>query len=408
MKLVKKLVVVAALMCSAMFLVACGGGEVEYKVTVKDALGNACGKETMVEFYKGKEKAGVQICGEDGTAKKVLPKGTYKLRITSTDKDVSYSYEETKVTAGKNNVVVLVSNEVSGEKQELYVNGKEKAAFYVDAGCTTVELAKGERNYYLFAPNQAGTYEFSVKCDSKTEIGYYGTPHFVQENSAAEVKDGKFKISISESMIGTGNTGTTVVVIGVDSAKKTDAVLCVNRIGDAEWKVEDAEWKIYEKTVELSKYTLPAGKTLVDFDIFSTTDYKLIFNTKDGFYHLNDENGPLVVVYLAKDPNHSYLPCFKTILERSGISKYVYDEDGTFVEKVSYSECLLEYIEYADDNVGVYPLTEDLKTIIQVRGNYVGWWDSTSPGFVFKDNAGTPVPGLNQETAWLFLCAYVQ
>ena len=61
MKLFKKLSIVAALMCSAMFLVACGGGDVEYKVTVKDALGNTYGKDTMVEFYDGDEKAGVQI-----------------------------------------------------------------------------------------------------------------------------------------------------------------------------------------------------------------------------------------------------------------------------------------------------------------------------------------------------------
>ena len=56
MKLMKKLIIAAALMCSAMFLVACGGGEVEYKVTVKDALGNTYGKDTIVEFYNGEEK----------------------------------------------------------------------------------------------------------------------------------------------------------------------------------------------------------------------------------------------------------------------------------------------------------------------------------------------------------------
>ena len=69
---------------------------------------------------------------------------------------------------------------------------------------------------------------------------------------------------------------------------------------------------------------------------------------------------------------------------------------------------IIEYIEYVDENTGVYPLTEDLKTIIQERGNYVGWWDSSKPGFIMKDTAGNPIPGLNTEIAWLFMCGYIE
>ena len=408
MKNLKKLIIVAALMCSAMFLVACGGGETEYKVTVKDALGNTYGKDTIVEFYDGDTKAGMQICDENGVATKTLAKGTYTIKVTSTEKGVSYYYEETQVTGSKTAVEVIISNMLGEEPEVLFVSGEETDAYYVNAGCTNVELAEGERSYFLFVPTEAGMYEFSVVCDSKTDIGYYGAPHFVQENSAAEVKDGKFTMNITESMIGKEGTGTTIAVIGVDSEKKANAVLCIDRTGDPEKTLAEEEWTIYKKTVELSKYTLPAGKSLVDFDVTSAAKYNVVLNKNDGFYHLNNENGPLVVVYLAEDPTVPYLPCFKNILDRSGISKYVFDADGNFVEKVSYSECLLEYIEFADDATGVYPLTEDLKTIIQERGEYVGWWDSTSPSFIFKDTAGMPIPGLNVDNAWLFMCAYVQ
>ena len=408
MKLMKKVIIVAALMCSAMFLVACGGGEVEYKVTVKDALGNTYGKDTIVEFYNGDEKVGMQICDENGVAKKSLAKGDYTLKVTSTDKEVSYYHEETKVSGSKTEVEVIISNQLGDTPEVLFISGNEADAYYVNAGCTNVELAEGQRNYYLFVPTQAGMYEFYVESDAKTDIGYYGAPHFVQENSAAEVKDGKFTMNITESMIGKEGTGTTIAVIGVDSEKKANAVLCIDRTGDPEKTLAEEEWTIYKKTVELSKYTLPAGKSLVDFDVTSAAKYNVVLNKNDGFYHLNNENGPLVVVYLAEDPTVPYLPCFKNILDRSGVSKYVFDADGNFVEKVSYSECLLEYIEFADDATGVYPLTEDLKTIIQERGEYVGWWDSTSPSFIFKDTAGMPIPGLNVDNAWLFMCAYVQ
>lgn len=407
MKLMKKLIVVAALMCSAMFLVACGGGEVEYKVTVKDALGNTYGKDTIVEFYDGDEKAGMQICGENGVAAKTLAKGTYTIKVTSTEKGVSYYHEEAQVTGSKTEIEVIISNMLGEEPEVLFVDGNETDAYYVNAGCTNVELKKGERVYFLFVPTEAGTYEFSVNSDSKTEIGYYGAPHFVQSTSAAEVKDGKFTTSISESMIGTGNTGTTVMVIGVDSDADTNAVLCIDRTGDPQKTLADEEWTIYKKTVELSQFTMPAGKSLVDFDV-TASGYNVVLNKQDGFYHLNNENGPLVVVYLTEDPAAGYLPCFKNILDRSGINEYQFDADGNFVAKISYSECLLEYIEYADEATGVYPLTEDLKTIIQARGEYVGWWDSTKPDFIFKDTAGNPIPGLNTEIAWLFMCAYVQ
>ena len=140
----------------------------------------------------------------------------------------------------------------------------------------------------------------------------------------------------------------------------------------------------------------------------TASGYNLVYNETDGFYHLNSADGPVVVVYLAKDPKNAYLPCFKNILDKSGVNKYFQDENGNYIKRESYSECLLEYIENADDAAGVYPMTEDLKYIIQSRGEYAGWWKSDSPNFIFKDSAGVPIAGLNTEIAWLFMCGYIE
>lgn len=408
MNIVKKIsgvLLAATLMYSAMLLGACGNsGEVEYKVTVVDALGNTYGSNVLVQFMQDGSQVAMQVCDENGVAAKTLAAGDYDIQLKLTDSDIEFSYEEGVTVSAKNpEAEIELAYSVSGEATTITVDAKEYDAYNVSVGCTNVELTAGERSYFLFTPTEAGTYEFSIADDVEATVGYYGAPHFVQANNAAEVVDGKFSMSISESMIGTGNTGTTVMVIGIDSAKADACVLSIERTGDAERTLADEPWTIYEATAELSDYTLPAGTTLVDFDI-TADSYNLVFNEEDGFYHLDSANGPLVYVYLAKDPQ--YLPCFKNILDRSGVNKYFFDENDEFVKKESYSECLLEYIECADEESGVYPLTEDLKYIIQQRGEYVGWWDSTSPNFIFKDTTGASVVGLNTEIAWLFMCCY--
>ena len=158
--------------------------------------------------------------------------------------------------------------------------------------------------------------------------------------------------------------------------------------------------------MELQNYTLPAGANLMKFDITASTDtYKLVLNETDGFYHLNDANGPLVLMYLGEDVQ--YLDCFKTILDHTGVNRYFFDENGEFLRKESYGECLLQYIACMDETKGVYPLTEDLKYILQMEGEDAGWFDTNNSLYLFKDDNGNFVDGINNEISWLFMCCYI-
>ena len=148
----------------------------------------------------------------------------------------------------------------------------------------------------------------------------------------------------------------------------------------------------------MKAYTLPAGAQLKDFDLTAATDtYKLVYNENDGYYHLNSASGPLVLVRLAEDCE--YIACFKTMLDRSGVVKYFFDEDKKLEKKESYSECLLEYIKYVDEKEGVYPLNKDLEYIIKQRGDYTGWWNAESSGYIFKDIDGNILPGVTRRSA---------
>jgi len=131
-------------------------------------------------------------------------------------------------------------------------------------------------------------------------------------------------------------------------------------------------------------------------------------NETDKTYHLNTADGPQVLVRLGAKAEVKYLASFETVLERSGVSKYFYDENGEFIKKESYSECLLKYIENVDEESGMYPLTEDLKYIIQSRGDHSGWWSDDDALYLFKNENGEKVPGINADIAWLFMCCYIE
>ncbi|MBR5472491.1 MAG: hypothetical protein IKU82_00730 [Clostridia bacterium] len=408
MKNIKNLVsilLIAAFTFSLFTLTACGSGEKDYTVNVKDALGNPITSGIVVKFMQGGKQVAMQSCNEQGSATKSLESGKYNVVLVFADEDVQYYYDsDIKLTSRKNEVDVILSYKITSEAVTLSESCK---AYAVNLGCTYVELEKG-RNYFLFTPTVAGNYEFSIPEGDNVTIGYYGAPHYVQSENVAEVKDNKFSINVKSSMIGAGDAGTNTFVIGIDATKKAkDCILGIERVGDPIKTVEDEPWTVYQKTVELQDYTLPANLEIKEFDLTASTDtYKLVLNENDGFYHLNDKNGPIVLVRLAED--NEYIACFKTMLERSAVNKYFYDDDDNFIKKESYTECLFEYIEYVDENEGVYPLTEDLKYIIQQRGDYVGWWDIENLGYMFKDDSGNNITNINSEIAWLFMCCYAE
>ena len=410
-KMFKNILLVMLLVVGMLAMAACVSeptpttpAETTYKVTVADASNQPYTTGIVVRFMKDGQQVAMQVADENGVAEKVLETGTYTVELTFTGDADSYYYdsEGLTLTAEKPELTVTLAKK-AGEAVALLYNddGSITYAQGAEAGSTYVELQEG-RNYFLFTPRTAGTYSFTTT-DAAAVVGYYGAPHFVQPINIAEVVDNAFSISVSASMIGTGDTGTTVLVIGIDATQAGNCLLNIVRTGDPERTIADEPWIIYEATVDLELYALPQGAVLNSFDL--TSDYTLVFNEEDGFYHLNTADGPLVLVHLV-EPSE-YLASFYTILENSGVVKYFFDEDGKFVKKESYSECLLEYIMYSDEEKGVYPLTEDLKYIIQQRGDHSGWFDPSESLYLFKDENGNNLLDINPEISWLFMCCYL-
>ena len=381
--------------------------EADYKVTVVDVTGTPCAAVNAVKFMQDGQQVAMQIV-KDGVAVKNMTRGDYTVELQFSETDITYVYDKAAAVLSKEatEVKIIVSQALGEDAMNLFVKDKNYKAYFVSAGSTNITLDPADRSYYIFAPNQAGLYEFSLT-GSDAALGYYGGTHFVQAVSVEEVVNNKFQISVSE-----GNLGSSYV-IGID-AGNGNAVLSISRIGEPNWTIDQEPWTIYNPKKAPTPYTLPAGTKLNKFDLTASTDtYNLVLNEAEGFYHLNSADGPLVLVKIGKTSEDSeteiqsdYLPPFEVILEDSGVRRYFFDESGAFLKKEEYSDCLLTYIEKVDKASGMYPLTEDLMYIIQNQGIQAGWWDTDGQGYLFVDSEGNKVPGINSEIAWLFMCRY--
>lgn len=407
---------IALLVCLCL-LASCGGNSTssskdgesstnaDYSVTVTDSFGTPFTSGVVVLFMKDGQQAAMQVINDKGVATKALEKGDYTVELKFTDANAAYSYEKASLSADKTSVTLALLNAVKGEGKALYTSEGEFISYEVQEGGTTVALKKG-RNYYLFTPAKSGTYEFTTS-DNDYTVGYYGMPSYVQAQSAAEVVDNCFTVSVSDSMIGNGETGTTVIVIGVDADADAECILKIKRIGDPKHSISDEPWTIYQASTAPSKFTLEKGVSLKNFDLTAKNeDCVLVYNDEDGSYHLGSKDGARVYVWLTEEP--AYMASFKTVLESVGLNRYFFDEDGKFVKKESYTDCLLGYIDCADSDSGVYPLTKDLEYIIKQCGEQNGWWKSDSHGFIFYSADEQPLPNLNTDIAWLFMCCYAE
>jgi len=334
------------------------------------------------------------------------------LSFQDTEHSYHYEVENAKLTATQTEVEIMVCYEMGEVSTALVVNEQRYDAYGVDVGFTYVKLAVSGRNYFIFTPKQDGVYRVSVKGEGVT-VGLYGTPFYIYDQSTEEIQNGAFEVTVSKDMIGQGNTGTTQLVIGVDS-EQADAYcyLGVERVSDPPAAVE---WQVYQATYYPTKYTLPAGLELKAFDL-TKDNYNLVYNETDKYYHLNSADGPVVLVHLLSAGHYSEM-VFGNILLGTNIGTYHYDENGKLSHKILYNACIEPYLgtitgtgENAkftggacDDTYGVYPLTKDLETIIKNYGSFKGYWDSENLEFLLGD-----VEGLNPEIAWLFLCSYAE
>ena len=402
----KALLLVCALVISALLLISCGEDTpapetpVNYTLSVVDHAGAPADIVAIVEFYKGDEVVATKRLSDEGKATFEAMPGDYVAEISFPNTEYAYDKAEAVFTADKTTATVTVYG-VPGGAQTVYVpdetNGQvEYSAKSVSVGATYVTIDRAEMSYFLFTPDRSGVYRFSSKTEG-AELGYYGSVHFIQSYNLAEVVDGAFEIVVPDGGINTGSGGTTQFVLGVCSEALKNAVITIERVGN--YVPEMGYTDIYPET-PLTKVDNLLNNTLVDLDI-TDPNLNVLFSEADGYYHLGAVDGPIVLIKISVGGNSHVpgliLPSFVTICETDRMSYYVYDGDGTLVRKESYNTLIEAYAE-ACGSKGVIPLDKTIADAIKNTGEHRDWWS----GSIFGENADSVVA----ENAWLFACCY--
>ncbi len=371
-----------------------GDTPTDYSVKVINGSGKGQ-KDITVSFYLGSKKVKSVKTNSKGIAAATLMDGSYTVKLTGTT--LKYDQKSAVVTVGKPSIEVLLAKEQGTAKEKITcpVVNKNRAAYVVKEGATYVTLKPGERNYFLFTPDRDGVYRISTT-SGYAKVGYYGgSIHFIQVNNLAEdIENNAFTVE-------TKDVGPTYV-IGVDAATNIEAtVLLITRVGDPGWSVADEPWITYKGSHTPKQYNLPSGTKLKNVDVTKT--FKLVYNSTDGYYHKDSKTGPIVYLRFAGEVPYV---AFADILNNFHVAAYLYDSAGNFQKKEEYTECMTAYNECVDSKEKVYPLTKDLEYILKSYGKAQGWWDTESPGYLFEDSDGNPLPGINHDIAWMFPLCY--
>ncbi len=366
----------------------------DHNVTVIDMVGRPI-KDVMVKFIGNDGTSKTRVTGEDGIAtyKNALV-GNFKIEIKAGTSSAVIETPEYKFADGSSELTVVLRN--SETSTDIYGDRISEGSFAgtVSSGEYQIPAGKSGLDYYVFSAKTAGTYKISINSSNlQTTVGYYGHPMVVRTDDIyAGKNDGKgYELVVQEA--------GAPYVIGVDRKDASAFTLKIERLGDAPFDPAFAPWTVVPATEDFEKCVIPAGKTLVDLDVTDATLSATL--GADGYYHTAD--GALVYIRIKSASKYWETELARLVGQMDNttginIGGYLYDSEGNYLNKYSYNDMIISYIDYCDDENGVYPLTKELADAIKFHGERAGWWTPTSINYLFADYDEI------KENAWLFIC----
>ena len=179
---------------------------------------------------------------------------------------------------------------------------------------------------------------------------------------------------------------------------------------------EDEINKTYKNTVTPEKFTLTLGEgdVIKNINVIDGVIEKAVLGA-DGYYHLNTEDGPVLLANIG-----SKAPYNRSITAAAGENRLYVSEykDGTLVKRTDYNKAVSAYAKCMDTERGLYPLTDDLMTVLKEYGAFQSWYKNivtedgdklnTSIFNTTDENTGVTTYVEGDENAWMFACCYVE
>ncbi len=256
--------------------------------------------------------------------------------------------------------------------EDNYINSEE---FFTNGSRDYAVDANYEYTVFTLEPSEIGTYYISSTNALLGIVSYNGMWVTINPSSETVCEN-----SISWDCTGVGQSIWVAVKAEGDTANIT--------VSDEELIIVEIPREEYKNTAKLAPFTYEGdADELVYVDIEDDVAESAVLG-EDGFYHLNSADG--AILYIDLDDPMMNLADAMSYGQLKGV---VYDGD-TVVKIVDYNNAFAEYINYADEETMLYPLTADIIEIYKEVGNYQGWYGED--GWV----------GGTEEDAWMFACYY--
>lgn len=374
-------------------------GKITYTVKVVDYSGNVQSGVT-VQLLSGGNPVAVQTTDSNGKVSVELEQGDYTASLVFPEgSKMYYEAANAKLSAGSPSLVIRVTGVAASNPASEWFG----TAYTVGMGATHVSVRQANVvTYFLFTPEQEGTYRFSVS-NPNAQIDNYGNNiNFVSKQEGENATPTSFELNIKESHLG------PTWIIGVTGA--TDYILLIERIGSAELDDTDIPWEAYKGNPPTKVYSLGNKKNFTYIDLTKKTSAYTLVKDSKGYYHLDSADGKMLYVNLG--PNAKYISMYN-MLGVSGVGgtkfgKTFYNSDGSIQKKEDYTECMIAYVKCRDPQTEtatfqLYPLTDDLIYMLKNGGESMGWWDqSDANNFLFADLGSA----FNPELGWMFAVCY--
>lgn len=229
---------------------------------------------------------------------------------------------------------------------------------------------------YIFTPDAEGKYTFSSENSMLGIVSYQDM--WVQFEPNAEIVNAN---SFEWECTGVGQAIMVAVLADTNVGTIT--------IEHEEVIKEEIEWTIYENVVTPEDFTFEGdADALLYVDTFDEIVDTAVLG-EDGFYHLNSVDGPILYANL-----NDTLMSLVSAYGYGQLKDIIYDEEGNVIAKVDYNTAFEAYMNCADADTYLYPLTVDLVEMFTKVGEEQGWYGEE--GWV----------GGDLEDAWMFACYY--